>query len=343
MESSTKDIFFHCEKCGSILNEADFEFNQNKTHVCAKCTIGQGNLSVYLERKEFSGRYYLLLSFCWLFPYFLWGEIIYRIFLSQLFFFQEHLTSFPLIGDWIGLALDIVLMLIGGAAVICAFFCIIKGKLTPLIDETYAISTTDIHGKTWTDYRTVHHYMDNFFIILWNIVKFLFVCAISFLGIIILTVTIIVQRAKIKKEGIWLNRHERALCARYKKILKEKNKRCTKYTIFSDAELYRRIANRESVIIKETISVEGVKYFICGLDNQNHIYLLARPYANQVEYKFLVHMYFIENDEKYNMFIPYLNDKDMAAKESRYFPIPPQAILEYKKFLSFHHGKSKKL
>ena len=337
------DLFFRCKQCGTVMTDADFAFNREtgeEACICGHCKVGRGTLNAHKEEQKVKSRarhgsFYAKNIFRYFVPYFLYGEILYLSLTGvkdkTIFIFFGLLRRISQLAGWIGLGVDIALMILGLAAIIYSAKVFYDGDGFTGYEqarEQYTLTTYSesmLTGKIRGRSQDVTVYNDNVYlnimIFIWNFIKVLF---LTVFGVFIFIVVAIkhtkatkVPKSKKKSEK---ERLADELCSRFERTLSANNAYYTLFSKYTDEE-WKRLSEdyqympedeRMSLLsTRYTMRANGEMYFMIrddiplwhefegkGRFKVKKVYLLARPHGEKPEIKF-----FATGD--YNLFIPY--------------------------------------
>lgn len=327
------------------MTEADFAFNQETGEqecVCGHCTVGRGTFKAYKaehtknRRKNGAGRFFAKNVFRYLIPYLLFGELLYLALTGArdktIFIFRGLLGGINGIAGWIGLGIDIALMIVAIAAIIYSAWRFYDGDgFTDYANasETYTMTT---YSESWTGKvkgksQDVTVYNDNVYlnvlIFIWNVLKVLFLTLFGLFIFIVLTIKFANASREIRKKKTPETDASDELCKRFDRALSEKAISCTLLSNYSTDEWNRRKEDSKYLPEEEraqilsnryTMHADGGDYAV--IDDEipvahdfedkerfkvKNVYLLARPAQGKAEIKFLVcgdHAYFIPYREE---------------------------------------------
>lgn len=336
-----EDLFYRCKRCDSVLTEADFSFNRELGYdecICGHCQVGY---DVYQAYKQNEARkvdnpilpFFAYNIFCYITPYFLYGELVY-LFVTGIknhsfFLFRwlldGWLGSTIAYAQWIGLGIDIVLMLIGLIAIIYRAKGIAEGDGLlgyESVTETYKMTTFSEsfltgavkgHSENVTVYDSDNIAL-NIMIFIWNLIK---VIGITLIGVFVIIINFFMllnaRRNRAPKSGPAKERYE--LAARYEKVIRDNYKACRHFERYSKREWKRKEKDCRFLDAKErtkalagryVLKVGDEVYYIVGeiqlkdnFDGSNNrfkigkssfveVNLLSRPNNEKDEFAFIL-------------------------------------------------------
>lgn len=327
---SEEDLFFRCKKCGTVMTEADFAFNREtgeKECVCGHCAVGRGTFRAYKaehtkKKKSGAGRFFAKNIFRYLFPYLLYGELLYLALTGvrdkTIFLFRGLFVGISDIAGWIGLGVDIALMLVGLAAIIYSAKCFYDGDGFTGYEQAREQYTMTTYSESWTGKvkgksQDVTVYNDNIYlnimIFIWNFFKVLFLTVFGLFIFIVIAIKYAKATRGSKKKSQKGNPSDE-LCKRFDRILSEKSVSYTITADYSDEEWARRAEDAKYLPEEERMRALSNRYSMCA-DGESYaviddgiplardfeekdrfkvknVYLLARSVGEKAEIKFLV-------------------------------------------------------
>ena len=306
-----EELFFYCDKCGGIMTEVDFAFNREigKTEcICGHCRVGRKIFALYKEEKMKKSetpffRFLMKNIFCFLTPYFLYGELVYlfatgikdKTFFLFRWLFDRYFGGMIEYAHWIGLGLDVVLMLIGLAAIIYKVKCIADGDGFIGYEEiseqhtmtTYSESSLTGKVKGHTEDVTVYNNDNislNIMIFLWNMIKVLFLTVIGAIFFIISLLCFFRNRkSRAPKKGKERENYEFA--ARFDHFVSEQKKSVSALiSRYSEKEWKRKVKDSAYLSDADRLKELAARYVLC-IDGEPY-YLIDENVDLKSEFKF---------------------------------------------------------